>query len=119
MGGKESNIQETEHWFIGENRDVYTPVVDAAGAAVTLTGMTIRWVLYDRKNGTALITKASPVFTDDAGTADRATVTVLTGDYTLVTRGGTYYYEWQRTDSGEEAVLAFGRAPIADGGVFT
>ncbi len=119
MGGKESNIQETEHWHLGENRDVGMPVVDASGNPVDLTGMTLRFRVFDRRGGTVLLTKDSPTLSNDAGTLDRATVTILTGDYTLLVKGKTYYYEWQRTDSGEEGVLAFGHAVIRSGGALS
>ena len=117
MGGKESNIQETEHWFIGEDRDIQMPMVDVNGAAVDMSGWTLEFVLYDRRGGTALITKSSPTLSDSAGTNDLATVTILSSDYTLVVKSRTYWYEWHRTDSGDEAVLASGQAVIRAGGL--
>lgn len=115
MGGKESNIQESEHWFIGEDRDISMPLVDAAGDPVNMSGMAIRFRLFDRKGGTALVTKTGPTLSDSAGTNDLATVTVTSSDYGSITRGGTYYYQWERTDSGDEEVLAFGRAVLHAG----
>lgn len=125
MGAVEAKIQESEHWFIGEDRSIVIDVTSDGTTPQTMTGWALTWELLTQRGGTVLITKATGgsgiTIGNGSGTNDRATVVVTDVD----TEGdgtandppldpGTYFHVLRRTDSGSESVLAFGDAVLQE-----
>jgi hypothetical protein len=114
MGGLESQILESEHLTIGEDRTIEIPVVQSDGStAQTMTGWTLVWSLMDRPGGTALITK-TPTIGNSAGTDDLATITVDAADWTSagITDPDSLFHVLYRNDSGSVSMLSFGEAVV-------
>ena len=108
----EQNITADDHYFAGEDKTLVFDIVDVNGAAQTMTGWALEWVVRrSASSTTATLTKTTGAGTvalsNGSGTDDRATVTI-TDDDTLNLVTGTYVYALRRTDAGSEQVLAFG-----------
>ena len=106
-----TNISATDHYIIGEDKQVQFLVVASTGAAQTMTGWALEFIVRpDPDSTTSTISKTTAsgiALSNGNGTNDRATVTI-TDDDTVNLRPGLYYYALRRTDSGSEQVLAFG-----------
>lgn len=105
-----------DNFMKGEDKSLQFTVVDSAGAAQTMTGWALEWVLRrSAASSTATLTKTTGAgeiaISNGAGTNDRATVTI-TDDDTLNLVAGTYEYALRRADAGNEQVLAFGKLEL-------
>lgn len=93
----------------GEAKTLVSPIVNAAGTAVSLTGAAISWRLYDVTTGVVLLTKTtaagSVALSTTTATNDTVTVTLDPAD--TVSLEGAYYHEAAITGS-QAAVLYTG-----------
>jgi hypothetical protein len=107
--------------YEGEDREILFGVVDAAAAAVNLTGATLVWKLANAPDGAILLTKSSGpsggiVVTNAAGGLGKV---VLPGSDTATLGGGVYYHELGITDSsGNDEVAFVGNCTIKRSAVF-
>jgi hypothetical protein len=106
--------------FEGEDKSILFGVVDAAAAAVNLTGATLVWKLANAPDGAVLVTKSSTageiVVTNAAGGLGKV---VLPGSDTATLGGGVYYHELGITDSsGNDEVAFVGNCTIKRSAVF-
>lgn len=96
--------------YQGEVTPFTVPVVNSAGAPVTLTGAAITWTLRERADSAALVTKStgagSLTLTTTAATDDTLSWT-LAGADTASLAPGSYYHEAAITGS-QAAVLLTG-----------
>lgn len=109
---KRADITASDGYFLGEDKQLVFDVVDSAGAAQTMTGWALEWVLRrTAASTTAVLTKntsgGTVAISNGSGTDDRATVTI-TDDDTVDLVAGDYEYALRRTDSGNEQILAYG-----------
>lgn len=98
--------------FSGEQKELAIAITDDAGAAVDLTGVTVRWSLARTARSAPLIEKVTGdgiVVTDAAGGA--CTVTLVPADTEALE--GDYYHEAEVTDgAGRPTTVLHGRARI-------
>ena len=94
----ESNIKDTDNFFVGEKKYLYWDVADIDSIA----GWTLHFTLTSRRGGDPLITKTPAII----GPV-RCRVTIDPTD-TEDLDAGTYSYILRRLDVGYEQVLAFG-----------
>lgn len=113
-----SPITASDRWFQGEDKTLTFATVDEAGAALTLTGFTVKFFLYSRRGaGGTLLGIWVASFVNVNGTADGARITIADTD-TITAPGvetiapSTYWYELWRTDEGAEQLLASGDAVL-------
>jgi hypothetical protein len=108
---EEAPIQQTDHWFIGEDRTLRFTVLDENDAVVDITGYALEWVMRERPaTATAAITKTTGSgITITDGPNGLCEVTIADAD-TLSLSPGTYFHTLRRTDDGLETVLSFGEA---------
>ncbi len=113
-----SDVTKDDSWISGEDQSLYWDVVQSDGTTPQpMTGWTLRWRLFTKKNGTVLITKVPSIGNGD-GTDDRATISVVAADYSpSVLIEKNYYYVLDRTDSSSVQGLAEGLAYIANVGL--
>src|SRR3989304_5078912 len=116
---KNVNITASDHYAKGEDKTLVFDVVDSAGAAQTMTGWALEFVLRrSAASATAVLTKttgaAQITISNGDATDDRATVTI-TDDDTVDLVAGTYEYALRRTDSGNEQGRAFGTLELLQG----
>lgn len=106
-----SNIEKDQYWFHGEAKDLLYDVTQSDGTTPqTMTGWTLKWSLTTPKGKEVMsltTTGGDITIGNGAGTDDRATVSVTVSDYNGVT-GVTFSSRLERTDGGNESVLAFG-----------
>jgi hypothetical protein len=106
----EVHIEDSDHWFVGEDKILEFTVYQSDGITPqNITGWTLEWVL--RKAASAIAATLSKT------TAAGITITnalagicqvAITDDDTVALAPGTYFHTLRRTDSGSETVLAFG-----------
>lgn len=104
---KEVNIKASDHFMVGEDKQVYWDVVDSLGTPQNMTGWTLEFVLRRAQNAAPLILSKTPTVTTGAGSADRALLTLAAAD-TKDLAPGLYAYSVARVDSGHQQILAFG-----------
>lgn len=97
-------------WFKGEAKGLVFSVVDANGAAVSISGWTIQFRMADVQGGSADITKSATLTTPASGIC---TVTIAAAD-TSGLLADDWYYTLERTNAGSEAVLAYGTITLLD-----
>ena len=97
-------------WFKGEAKSLVFTIVDSTGAAVNITGWTIQFRMADVLEGTADLTKTASLTTPASGIC---TVAIAAGD-TSGLSADDWYYTLDRTNSGSEAVLAYGTITLLD-----
>lgn len=94
--------------FKGEDKQLELNVVDADGAAVDITGWTIKFIVR-RTDVTAVMIEKTAVITGvfaPTNNPQRAVVTLTDTDLSIAS--GIYKHSWKRTDDGAETVLARG-----------
>jgi hypothetical protein len=110
----QANILATDGWFIGEHKTLRFTVVDAAGAAVNITGWLIDFKISATNSGPRIFTKSVgsgiTLTTPASGILD---VTINTAD-TSGLAPGVYYYALRRTTASNETELSYGTAVLND-----
>ena len=110
---KNSPINATDHWFIGEDRTLRFTVFDSTGAVQNISGWTLEWVLRERPWGTqALITKTTSAGVTITNAAGGVCEVAVADDDTINLAPGAYFHTLRRTNAGAETVLAFGDAVL-------
>ena len=105
----ESHIALSDNFFIGEEKDLKFSIVDAAGAALDVSGYALKWVMgVEGQTPLITITSAKITFENDAGTNDRVVVEVDRSVTVDLKPGNPYKHALWRVDSELEQVLSFG-----------
>ncbi len=106
---KNSPVENTDNFFMGEDKTLRFNVVDVNGAAQNISGWGLEWVLrLGTGNPTAAITKSTVSgITISNGAGGICDVAVAAADSLALSPGG-YFHTLRRNDSGFSAVLAFG-----------
>lgn len=99
----ESPIDEDAEVFVGEHKVLRWTVRDKAKALVDPSGFAMRLTIYRRRNPVPVVTNSSVT-----GTSDGKAVATLTAEQSIALGAGSHRYLLERTDSGAEAVLAYG-----------
>jgi len=112
-------VGSDEAWRRYEKRTFKAAIVDEAGAAVNLTGVSLEWLLtagqYD--TATPLLHKAAGEFGPLEGTGSNIAVWTVTDTQSASIPAGFYWMElWDRTNDicllAGNVMLQPGRAPI-------
>lgn len=112
-----ADITAADKWYAGEDKTlrftIYTD--DTEATCEDVSGFTLSWKLTTKPGATALLTKTGTVSgtfnATPASNTQRVTVSIADTDTDALT-ATTYYHELKRTDAGNEAVLAQGRATL-------
>lgn len=104
----ESPIYPTDRLFCGDGKTIRYTVVDAAGAAVNITGWLVRFTVAPEPGDTAVMEKEGgsgiTLTTPLSGILDVDINALDTDDIPP----GTYIYSLRRIDEGFEQTLAYG-----------
>lgn len=106
---KESHIAKSDNFFIGEDKQLKFTIVDAADAAINVSGYALRWAIGVEGETPILIKTDGFTFEDDAGTNDRIILAIDDVDTDGLSPGRYKHTLW-RTDDGLEQVLTYGDA---------
>lgn len=105
-------IEGSMTWYQGEHLEVTLSVVDDDGDAVNITGWTFAFAAADRYGGTVAFAAESgdgiAIVSAAAGTVKLTVQAETTED--LAAR--QYVFDWWRTGTDVEAVLAFGALTV-------
>jgi hypothetical protein len=109
----ESNIAESDDFFIGEDKSLTWTIYQSDGTtAQDVTGWALSWTVKRREgdlDASAVLTKTTSSGIELTTPASGiVTVTVADTD-TDSLHPQTYYHELKRTDAGFETVLTYGR----------
>jgi len=116
----EQPIDTDDNWFVGEDRTFQLVVyvegttlddidTDPAANREDIDGWDIEWALRKSQHGAVTILVKDATVTD--GENGEAEVVIDHADTTAL-EPGDYFHTWARTDTGEQAVLAFGQAVL-------
>lgn len=116
-----SDITAADGWAQGEDKLLEWAVVDADGAPLDLTGVTLLWTLFSANRLTEILAKTPTTFDATPTNNDGARVTIAdidTIDATgaVVIAAGAYWYELWKVNEGDEQRLAYGDAYLAASG---
>ena len=104
---KRVDIKASDHFMVGEDKQIYWDITDSAGVAQSMSGWTLSFVLRRSQNSATSALTKTPTVTTGSAAANRALLTLAAAD-TKNLAPGTYAYSVARTDSGYQQILAYG-----------
>ena len=104
-----SDITESDHFFLGEDRDLRILVVDETGAPLDCSSFTLVWNLSRNEDDDPVVVVDSGItFENGDGTGDLVVVPVEAAD-TADLLPGWYKHSLWRTGTGNTWVITFGK----------
>lgn len=103
-------IREDEFWFAGEDKEIQFTIRDENDATIDVTGWSFEYEFVLKNTSTPAFTKTSPGGISLEDPTNGVVVVVIDAADTASLEEGNHDHILKRTDSGDVAVLAHGKA---------